>query len=132
MGNLHQLRAQLLRDGKITRDEVEVVRDYIEHDGQLDMDDVKFLVELLSEADEVCDAFDELFFPALKHVLLDDGQIGMDEQYYLMKMLYADGHVRDSERQFLQELRGELKQTTPAFEMLYETAMQAPSKNWEL
>jgi hypothetical protein len=132
MGRLHQLRSQLLRDGRITDDEVEVIRDYIHQDGKLDLDDVKFLVELLSDAREVSDKFDDLFFPALKEVILADGQIGQDEQFYLLKMLYSDGHVRDSERKFLLELRREAKHVSPQFEALCDVALQAPATNWSL
>ncbi|MHC4181337.1 MAG: tellurite resistance TerB family protein [Planctomycetota bacterium] len=132
MGRLHQFRSELLRDRKITENEVQVVRDYIREDGKLDLDDVKFLVELLSEADEVCPAFDELLFPALKEVVLADGQIGMDEQYYMLKMLYSDGHIRDSEKRFLMELRRDAQQLTPEFEALCAEAMKADPTDWNV
>lgn len=132
MGQLHQLRDQLLQDRKITENEVAVIRDYIRQDGKLDLDDVKFLVGLLSDADAVTPAFDELFFPALKEVLLADGRITLDEQFYLLKMLYSDGHIRDSEKQFLQELRREAEEVTPAFEALCEEALSAHATNWGL
>ncbi len=46
MGSLHQFRSVLLRDRRITDDEVDVIRDYIHQDGRLDLDDVKLLVEV--------------------------------------------------------------------------------------
>ena len=79
------------------------------------MEDVKFLVELLSDAKEVCPAFDELFFPVLKEVILEDGRIGNDEQFYLLKMLYSDGHIRPSEKQFLAELAEEAEEMCEDF-----------------
>jgi len=132
MGRLHELRSQLLRDRRITSDEVGLIRDYIIEDGKLDLDDVKFLVELLGDAQEVCSEFDELFFPVLKEAILADEKIGQDEMFYLLKMLYSDGHVRDSEKQFLCELRDEAVEVTPQFESLFETAMQSPVKNWSV
>jgi hypothetical protein len=132
MGHLHELRSELLRDRKISQDEVRVIRDYIQQDGKLDLDDVKFLVELLSDANEVSPEFDRLFFPALKEVILGDGQIGMDEQFYLLKMLYSDGHVRDSEREFLLELRRDATEVTPEFDALCETALQADATSWNV
>jgi hypothetical protein len=132
MSRLQELRANVLKDRKITQTEVDFIRDYVEQDGRLDLDDVKVLVELLTEATEVCAEFDELFFPALKQVVLADGRIGCDEQFYLLKMLYADGHVRDSERNFLVELRREAVETTPEFDSLCETAAKAASRNWDL
>ena len=100
-------------------------------DGKLDLEDMKCLVGLLSDAREVCPAFDELFFPALKEVVLEDGQIGLDEQFYLLKMLYSDGKIRPSETQFLLELRESVQDITPEFEALCETALTAHPTNWE-
>ena len=112
--------------------EVEVIQDHICRDGRLDLEDVKFLVELLSEAREVCAAFDELFFPVLKEVILKDGRIGQDEQFYVLKMLYSDGHIRESEKQFLLQLREEVKEMTPEFEALCEEALSAHATNWDV
>jgi hypothetical protein len=132
MGQLHELRSQLLRDRRITDDEVEIIRQHIREDGQLDLDDVKFLVELLSEAVEVSPEFDRLFFPVLKQVILQDGRIGQDEQFYLMKMLYSDGHLRDSERELLKELQREAEEVSPQFQAMCDEALQAHSTDWQL
>lgn len=132
MGTLHELRSSLLKDRKITKDEVGVIRDYINSDGQLDIADVRFLVELLSEAKEVCPEFDELFFPALKQIILADGRIDQGESYYLLKMLYSDGHIRDSEKQFLLELRQEAQEVPPEFEALCDEALEAHPTNWDV
>jgi uncharacterized tellurite resistance protein B-like protein len=130
MGRLNELQTELLQDGKITDQEVEVIRQYLQENGSLDMEDAKFLVELLSDAREVSPAFDELFFPALKAVFLADGRIGLDEQFYLLKMLYSDGKVRECEKQFLRELRREATETTPEFEALCQEAFRAPETGW--
>jgi len=132
MANLYRLHAELLNDNKITDDEVAIINHQVESDGQLDLNDVKFLVGLLSSAEEVCPAFDDLFFPVLKDVLLADGKVTMDEHFYLLKMLYADGHVREQERQFLFELRGELDETTPEFDALCDQILTVPAKGWSL
>jgi uncharacterized tellurite resistance protein B-like protein len=132
MGRLHELQTELLQDGKITDQEVEVLRAYLQEKGCLDIEDAKLLVELLCDAREVSPAFDELFFPALKQVILADGRIGMDEQFYLLKMLYSDGNVRESEKQFLRELRREAKETTPEFDALCEEAFRSPATNWSV
>ena len=132
MPKLSELRSELIKDGRITDSEVEVVRNHIQRDGRLDLDDVKFLVELLSEARHVCQAFDDLFFPALKEVILKDGQIGQDEQFYLLKMLYSDGHVRPSEKQFLLELREEAQEVTPEFDALCDVALAAHPTSWDV
>jgi uncharacterized tellurite resistance protein B-like protein len=132
MAGLYELRSELLRDGKISESDVRIIRAHIQRDGRLDQQDVKFLVELLSEADQVCPEFDELFFPALKQVIMDDGRIGEDEQFYLLKMLYANGRIRESEKRFLRELRREATEVTPEFQSLCETALVADETNWDV
>jgi uncharacterized tellurite resistance protein B-like protein len=132
MGRLHELKTELLKDGKITDQEVAALRRYLGDQGSLDMGDVKFLVELLADAREVSPAFDDLFFPALKNVILADGRIGLDEQFYLLKMLYSDGNVRECERQFLRDLCREAKEITPELEPLCDEAFRAPATNWSV
>ncbi len=132
MGDLYRLKDELLADRSITDNEVATIRTYIDQNGRLDLDDVKFLVSLLSEARDVSAGFDNLFFPALKEVILADGRVGLDEQFYLLKMLYADGTIRDSERRFLLELRNELTETTPEFEALCETALGTTASGWSV
>jgi hypothetical protein len=132
MKRFHELRAQVIEDRRISPAEVAVIRDHIEHDGQLTLDDMKVLVELLSEADEVCPEFDELFFPALRQIVLQDGRIGHDEQFFLLKMLYSDGHIRQNEKDFLVELRREAREIAPEFEALCETALTAHATNWDV
>ncbi|MDC0935750.1 hypothetical protein OAS39_05650 [Pirellulales bacterium] len=132
MPGLSSLHDQLLTDGNITDAEVTLVRTAVERDGELDLEDVKFLIKLLIEADEVCPAFDEFFFATLKSIFLADGKIGQDEQYYLLKMLYADGILRDNEREFLEQLRREVAQVSPEFEAMCETAALSPSVDWAL
>jgi hypothetical protein len=132
MSRLRDMQAELLRDGRITDEEVDVIRDYLRDKGRLDVEDVKFLIELLCDAREVAPEFDDVFFPALKEVILADGRVGLDEQFYLLKMLYSDKQVRESEKQFLRELRKEAKEITPEFESLCQEAFSAPTTNWSV
>lgn len=132
MPNLYTLRGELLDDRKITPNEVDRIKAHIEEDGKLDYDDVSFLVSLLADAKEVCAEFDELFFPTLRQVLLEDGKIGFDEQYQLMKMIYSDGSVRESEREFLRDLCNSVDEVTPEFKQLCETAYNCPDTDWDV
>ena len=132
MPNLHQLKSELLNDRKITVNEVAKIGVQIQRDGRLDLEDIKFMIDLLTEADEVCPEFDEILFLALRGVLLADGKITLDEQFQLLRMLYSDGSVRESEKQFLRELRDSVTETTPEFEQLCETALACPTTDWEV
>lgn len=132
MAGLHRIHAELLDDGKITRKEVARIKEYMDQDGDLDYEDIKFLVGLMKDATDVCTEFDELFFPSLSEAILQDGRVQMDEQYLLLQMLYGDGNVRDAERQLLDEIYREAYEISPEFAALCRTAAECHPTNWDL
>lgn len=132
MSQFYQLLSQIQADGGITDSELPAISEYLAADGQLDLDDVKLLIELYCEADHRCPAFDSLFFNVLENVLLSDGQVSPSEEFYLLKMIYADREIRESEREFLRRLRSKLPERTASFESLFTTAMDAPATNWSV
>jgi hypothetical protein len=132
MSQFYQFLAKIQADGGITDNEVPPIRQQLQADGQLNLDDVKLLVELYCDADNRCPAFDELFFSVLEKVFLADGQITPSEEFYLLKMLYSDREIREPEREFLRRLRKQLPKQSASFEALFDTAMDAPAKNWSV
>src|SRR5262245_515472 len=130
MSKFHQFLEKIQADGKICDAEVLLVGEQLEADGQLDIADVKLLVELYCGTKVRSQAFDNLFFTVLEKVLLADKTISQAEEYYLLKMIYSDRKITDREREFLRKLRKETPKRTASFEKLFETAMNAPSTNW--
>lgn len=130
--NLIQIREELLADGKITVNEVEKIKRHMAENGALDIQDARLLVELMRDAKEVCSEFDALFFPCLREIILQDGRVGMDEQFILLQMLYSDGSVRECEKEFLQELYRDADEVTPEFKQLCLTALECPETDWKL
>jgi len=127
MANLYKLEQELLNGGSITTEEVSRIKQHIQSDGKLDYDDLLFLVDLLASAIDVCEEFDNLFFPAMRTILLADGIIGMDEHYQLLRMLYSEGNVRQSEKDFLKDLYKSVDVVTAEFRDLCDTALNADS-----
>ena len=68
----------------------------------------------------------------MRSILLEDGEIGMDEQYQLLRMLYSDGVVRVCEKEFLKDLYKSVDRITPEFRELCDTTLNAPARNWSL
>ena len=132
MGQFHQFLAKIQADGGISEDEIQPIREQLHADGQLDLDDVKLLVELYCETGNRCQQFDDLFFSVLEKVFLADGQITPSEEFYLLKMLYSDREIREPEREFLRRLRKQLPKRPASFEALFETALNSPAKNWSV
>jgi hypothetical protein len=132
MSQLHDFIATTLADRQISDAELPKIRERLYADGELSQEDVKLLVELYCGCDEPSAKFSKLLFGVLEEVLLADDEISPSEQFYLLKLLYSDRVVRDSERAFLKKLRGRLSRKVPEFEALYETAMKAPDRNWSV
>ncbi len=131
MSEFHQFVSTLLADRKIDDAEVRQIRERLHHDGQLDLEDVKLLVELYCQADEYSPAFADLFFSVLEEVILEDGQIQPSEQFYLLKMVYSDRVIHDREKEFLLKLKETATNISPDFEALCDTALTAPAANWD-
>lgn len=132
MSDFHQFVSSMLADKRIHETEVGRIREYLDQDGRLDLDDVRLLVELYCGAVETCPAFEDLFFSVLEEVVLADGEIQPGEQFYLLKMLYSNHEIRDREKEFLSKLRRTAKRTTPEFEALCDEALTAHPTAWSV
>jgi hypothetical protein len=128
----YQFLADLLADKRIDETEVPVIREYVFRDGQVNLEDVRLLVELYCEARQRCPEFDDLFFDVLEKAILSDGEIQPAEEFYLLKMLYSDREVHHREREFLMHLRNRAKRTTPEFDALCREALVAPATGWDV
>src|SRR5262245_5389722 len=124
MADLKKLKAQILADGVIDNEEVELIRRELYADGQIDRDEVEFLIMLRNEAKSVNAAFEQLFFHALKQNVLGDGSIDAEEAAWLRKMLFADGKIDANEKKFLQDLKQAARKTSPEFDALYKECMK--------
>jgi hypothetical protein len=71
-------------------------------------------------------AFEQFFYQAIKDHILAHGRIDAEEAAWLRRMLSADGKLQDEERKFLHELKGEAKQTSREFELLFKESMKQP------
>jgi uncharacterized membrane protein YebE (DUF533 family) len=116
--------AALLADGKIDETEVRLLRKELWEDGQIDPDEVKFLIDLRNLAQkkakgEVSEGFEKLFFKAITENVLKDGRIDAAEAGWLRTMLFADGKIDAGEYDFLKKLKKGATGTSPEFDALY-------------
>ncbi len=128
MLKLQQLEQRILANGRVDGDELEALRRELYAGGKIDRPKADFLVELHKRVQHITPAFEHLFYQAIKDHILANGRISAEETAWLRRMLFADGKIRDEERKFLHELKGESKETSPEFEALFKESMKEPQE----
>ena len=128
MPDLRQIEHDILANGKVDGQQLEVLRRQLYAAGKVDRRGADFLVELHKRVQHVTPAFEHFFYQAIKDHILAHGRISTEEVAWLRRMLFADGRIKDQERKFLHELKGESKETCPEFEALFKESMKVPQE----
>ena len=115
----------LLSDGRIDLKETAIIREEIFADGRVDKSELEFLFNLRRDAESCVQAFQEMFFQAVKKHMLADGVISAAEAKWLRKMIFADGTVDEDEKKLMQGLKQEARDVSPEFQKLYDEIMKA-------
>jgi hypothetical protein len=126
MRELRQIEHDILAHGRVDGQELEVLRQQLYADGKIDRRGADFLVELHKRVQHLTPAFEQFFYQGIKDHILAHGRIDAEETAWLRRMLFADGKIDDEERKFLHELKGEAKQVSREFEVLFEQCMKQP------
>jgi hypothetical protein len=124
MSNLRQIEQDVLANGRVDGHELELMRRQLYAAGTVDRPGADFLVELHKRVQHLTPAFEHFFYQAIKDHLLADGRIGAAEAAWLRQMLVAGRWIKDEERRFLHELKGEAKEVGPDFEVLFKERMK--------
>jgi hypothetical protein len=128
MLTLRQIEQDILANGKVDGPELEVLRRQLYGHGKIDRRGADFLVELHKRVQHMTPAFEQFFYQAIKDHILADGRIDAEEAAWLRRMLLTDGKIKDEERKFLHELKGEAGQVCRAFQVLFEESMKQPTE----
>lgn len=126
MLKLRQLERDILANGRVDSRDLETLRHELYAAGKIDRAKADFLVGLYKRVEHMTPAFEHFFYQAIKHHILADGRIGAEETTWLRQMLFADDKIKDEERKFLHELKGEAKNVSPEFEALFKESMKEP------
>lgn len=128
MRDLRHLEQVILTNGKVDGSELEELRRQLYVDGKIDRPGADFLVELHKRVQHMTPAFEHFFYQAIKEHVLSAGRINAEEVAWLRRMLFADGRIKDEERKFLHELKGEAKEVSREFEALFQESMKQPQE----
>jgi hypothetical protein len=126
MSNLRQIEETILATGRVDGPELEALRAQMYARGKIERREADFLVELHKRVEHRSPAFDQFFFQAIKDHILANGRGNAEETAWLRRMLFADGKIKDEERKFLHELKGEAKAVSRDFETLFAECMNEP------
>jgi hypothetical protein len=126
MLGLRHIENDIQANGRVDGPELEVLRRELYAGGKIDRRGADFLVELHKRVQHLTPAFEHFFYKAIKDHILAHGRIDAEEAAWLRRMLFADGKIDDEERKFLHELKGEAKQVSREFEVLFEESMKEP------
>ena len=113
---LQELKADLLADGIIDKEEVAKLKEILYEDGVIDKDEAEFLFELNDAVtgNENAPEWEEFFIQAIADFLLKDevspGEIDSDEAAWLVEKIGADGQVDGTEKALLEKLQKEAKE----------------------
>jgi hypothetical protein len=126
MLQLRQIEQDIMATGKVSGHELKVLRQQMYVSGKIDRRGADFLVEIHKRVQHLTPAFEHFFYQAIKDHILGHGRIDAEEADWLRQMLFADGIIDDKERKFLHELKGEAKQVSQEFEVLFAECMKQP------
>jgi hypothetical protein len=126
MLHLKEIGQAILVNGRVDGPELEALRRQLYAGGKIERPQADFLVELHKRVQHPNPAFEQLFYKAIKDHILAHGRIDAEETSWLRRMLFADGKFDDEERKFLHELKGEAKQVSGEFDVLFKESMKQP------
>lgn len=125
MSHLQEIEQVILAKGRVDGPELEALRRHLYTSGKIERRDADFLVELHKRVQHMTPAFEQFFYQAVKDHILAHGRIDAEEAAWLRRMLFADGKIKDEERKFLHELKGEAQDVSREFETLFGDCMKA-------
>jgi hypothetical protein len=128
MHELLRIKQDILARGKVDSDHLESLKLALYSGGKVSRPAADYLVELHKRVQHPNPGFEHLFYKVIKDHVLVNGKIDAEEVGWLRRMLFADGKIKDEERKFLHELKGEAKVSSPAFDELFTESMKEPQE----
>lgn len=106
----------ILADGHIGQRETDTIKKELLTDKLITRSEAEFLFDLRQSAKSAVPDFHSFVFEVTKKILLKDGAIDAPEAEWLKHFLLGDGKLTEQEKQFLRELAGLARQTSPEFD----------------
>lgn len=105
---MQELIKNILADGKIDKEEVDLLREKIYEDGVIEKEEAEALFQLNEQAKEKDPSFKDLFVDAIGDYLLEDDELDDEEVAWLKEKLLNDGEIDENEKALLEYLASEV------------------------
>ena len=128
MQELRRIEREILARGRVDSDHLAALLLKLYSGGTVGRPAADFLVELHKRVQHLNPSFERLFYRAVRDHVLVNGRIEAAETAWLRPVLFADGAIKDEERKFLHELKGESQHACSEFDALYAEAMKMPQE----
>jgi len=126
-----EIGMKILTNGKIEGHEVESLRELITADGKIDRQEAELLLDLYKRTEQIAPAFEKFFYKVIKQHLLADGTIDNERAAWLRRLILIDGKVSDREKKLLREINGEAKEISVEGQALIEECLSWPASSRE-
>lgn len=115
----------ILSDGKVDGIDTDLIRGGILEDGEIDADEIEFLLELRREAEEVHPEFTRFLQRVIKRTLVAHGTITASDVRWLRTLIYEDKITDSEDVVFLKGIAREAQSVCPEFAALLEECEKA-------
>lgn len=89
----------ILKDGVIDAEETAAIKAELLADGKIDRDEANDLFELKDKAEELCDDFRKFFVEAIVAHIMEDGKVDEEEIAWFKEKAGADGEIDEMEQE---------------------------------
>lgn len=124
-GRQRQLVETILKNGKVESYEIEALRQEFGDGSNITRAEADLLVELFKRVQRRSPGFEDYFYRSIENYTINQGTVNADLAAWLRQLFVANGPCGSSARKVLHEIKGQLKNVSPAFQTLLEECASA-------
>jgi len=128
MADLQRVKAEVLADGRIDTQDVDLICRELHAEGKIDKEVVDFLIDLRDGAHWVCSRFERLCLECAKYHLLADGSIDAEKAAWVRLILLSHHKVNTREMVFLRDLKDQAAHVCDEFQEFYDYCVRGSER----
>lgn len=117
---LRTLIQQMLANGKVEGNELEILRREVHDHGPIDRRKAELLVDMHKRVERRTPGFEHFFYQTIKTFLLRTDTVSTADLDWMQTTLFSEAKPSDQALKLLRELHGEAKSVSPEFQAFYD------------